>query len=288
VTALWFLQAGALSESKAKLEESIIQLDKTKAQIVAVQASADEQKLALMAECVKLEETTAIEVEKMNKIKGEVDAVVQTISDENATLALLKEENNDLPGELISLQEAKTDAEEKLRPMQQSEEAIKATRVSLEKQLAQRNSFNGGLQADLNALREKREAIQRKYEERSAELLKKVERPPWLYYGDKTRVAVMNVRPSMTGVFLPLGVDKGVKRGMEFLVRRINAATPTKRSWRFKLKIVQSDYCFAVIMPEFGDQNIPIRSGEEVELERSGNLAFEKVETEEKGSDDVP
>ena len=115
-------------------------------------------------------------------------------------------------------------------------------------------------------------------------LEKSIERPPWLYYGDKTRIKVINVRPSMTGVFLPLGFGDGVKRDMEFLVRRIDSTVPTKRSWRFKLKIVQSDYCFAVIMPEFGDQNIPIRSGEEVELERSGNLVREELENEEKAT----
>jgi hypothetical protein len=82
----------------------------------------------------------------------------------------------------------------------------------------------------------------------------------------------------MTGVFLPLGIGEGVKRDMEFLVRRPDSSAQTKRSWRFKLKIVQSDYSFAVILPEYGDQNIPMRAGEEIEMERSGNIAREKSE----------
>ena len=161
---------------------------------------------------------------------------------------------------------------------------MKGERTDLDDRLADGRTSNDELQAKLSVLKDKRDAIRRNYEERSAKLREKIEEPPWVYYGDKTRTKVMNVRPSMTGVFLPLGVGDGVKRGMEFLVRRSAPPAPTLKSWRFKLKIVQSDYSFAVIMPEFGDQDIPMRAGEAVEMERSGNLAAEESEEEEDAS----
>jgi len=288
VSVLWFLQAGALSESKDELDALIVQVKQKQGKITLVENALKEVKVNLLQECQKLEEETETVKEEISKIEGEVNALTQSISDENSTLALLTEESKSLPEELTKVRAAHAAAQRKLPPLQESENVIKETKSSLDKQLAEITAANDRLQAELNGLRDNREAIRLKYEERSAELRKSIEKPPWLYYGDKTRVKVMNVRPSMTGAFLPLGFGDGVKRGMEFLVRRIDSSSPTKRSWRVKLKIVQSNYCFAVILPEYGDQNISLRSGEEVELERSGNLVFEETENDEKATAETP
>ncbi|MGE4551180.1 MAG: hypothetical protein AAEJ57_07300 [Opitutales bacterium] len=276
VTLLWVLQHGAVTERKAEFDALVTQLQATKRKTTAVEAETNATKANLLPEIAKLEEEDGVVSEEMNKVKAQVDALAKAIADEEANLALIVEENSALPEQVLQLTTAKGQAEAVLAPLQQEEAAIKADRAVMENQLAEIRSSTGELQNQLNALREERETLRRQYEERSAELHEAIDEPPWIYYGDKARTKVMNVRPSMTGVFLPLGVGEGVKRGMEFLVRRLDPPSQTKRSWRFKLKIVQSDYSFAVIMPEFGDQNIPIRAGEEVEMERSGNIALEK------------
>ncbi len=276
VTSLWVLQRGAVTERKAELDELVTQLQATKQKTTAVEAETNATKAKLLMEIAKLEEEDGVVSEEMNQVKVQVVALAKAIADEEANLALIVEENAALPEQVLQLTTAKGQAEVVLAPLQQEEAAIKADHAVVEKQLAELRSSTGELQNQLNALREERETLRRQYEERSTELQEAIDEPPWIYYGDKTRTKVMNVRPSMTGVFLPLGVGEGVKRGMEFLVRRLDPSSQTKRSWRFKLKIVQSDYSFAVIMPEFGDQDIPIRAGEEVEMERSGNIALEK------------
>ena len=276
MTVLWVLQRGAVTERKAELDELVTQLQATKQKTTAVEAETNATKAKLLMEIAKLEEEDGVVSEEMNQVKAEVDALAKAIADEEANLALIVEENTALPEQVLQLTTAKGQAEAVLAPLQQEEAAIKADHAVVEKQLGEIRSSTGELQNQLNALREERETLRRQYEERSAELREAIDEPPWIYYGDKVRTKVMNVRPSMTGVFLPLGVGEGVKRGMEFLVRRLDPPSQTKRSWRFKLKIVQSDYSFAVIMPEFGDQDIPIRAGEEVEMERSGNIAIEK------------
>jgi len=278
VTVLWVLQRGAVTERKAERDELVTQLQATKQKTTAVEAETNATKAKLLLEIAKLEEEDGVVSEEMNKVKAEVDALAKAIADEEANLALIVEEYSALPEQVLQLTTAKGQAEAVLAPLQQEEASIKADHAVVEKQLGEIRSSTGELQNQLNALREERETLRRQYEERSAQLHEAIDEPPWIYYGDKVRTKVMNVRPSMTGVFLPLGVGKGIKQGMEFLVRRLDPPSQTKRSWRFKLKIVQSDYSFAVIMPEFGDQDIPIRAGEEVEMERSGNIAIEKPE----------
>ena len=166
--------------------------------------------------------------------------------------------------------------------MQQEAATIKADRATLEPALAEHRAANDDLQAKLAALQAERESVQSQYDEKSAKLRLRIEEPPWIYYGSKTTVKPSNVRPSMTGLFLPMGFGDGLKIGMEFLVRRLEPTLDSKRSWRFKMKLVQADHSFAVIMPEFGDQSIPLRAGEELEMERSGDLAIEPNDEEAK------
>ena len=278
VTALWVLQQGEVTLRKAELDDIEAKLKATKDKTTAVEAETNATKATLIQETNKLEEEDKAVTEEMNLLKTQADALAKAIADEEANLALIVEENAALPQQVLDLTTAKGQAEAALAPLKQEEGEIKAEHAMVEKELADVRAATGELQSQLDALREERETLRRLYEERSAELRERIDEPPWVYYGNKVRTKIMNVRPSMTGVFLPLGVGEGVKRGMEFLVRRPDSSAQTKRSWRFKLKIVQSDYSFAVILPEFGDQDIPLRAGEEIEMERSGNIAREKPE----------
>ncbi len=278
VTALWVLQQGEITLRKAELDDIETKLQATKDKTRAVEADSNATKATLIQETNKLEEEDTAVTEEMNTLKTQADALTKAIADEEANLALIVEENAALPQQVLDLTTAKGQADAALAPLQQEEGEIKAEHAIVEKELADVRASTGELQGQLDALRQERETLRRLYEERSAELRERIDEPPWVYYGNKVRTKIMNVRPSMTGVFLPLGIGEGVKRDMEFLVRRPDSSAQTKRSWRCKLKIVQSDYSFAVILPEFGDQGIPMRTGEEIEMERSGNIAREKPE----------
>ncbi len=280
VTALWVLQQGEVTLRKAELDDIEAKLKAAKDKTRAVEADSNATKATLIQETNQLEEEDKAVTEEMNTLKTQADALAKAIADEEANLALIVEENAALPQQVLDLTSAKGQAEAALAPLKQEEGEIKAEHAMVEKELADVRASTGELQSQLDALQQERETLRRLYEERSAELRERIDEPPWVYYGNKVRTKIMNVRPSMTGVFLPLGIGEGVKRDMEFLVRRPDSSAQTKRSWRFKLKIVQSDYSFAVILPEYGDQNIPMRAGEEIEMERSGNIAREKSEEE--------
>ncbi len=288
MVVLWFIQGGALAERKKEFDDLVSQLSETQLKTTVVEASMKEEKGILLKECTELEEEDGVVTEEMNKLRGQMDALGKVIAEEEAKLAAVNQESADLPDRLAALQLSLGEAQGKLAPFQKVADELKAKRAGLDQKLLAVRPVIDDLQTKLGALQDEREAIRRDYEKRSSVLRERIEEPPWVYYGDKVRTKVMNVRPSMTGVFLPVGVGSGVKRGMEFLVRRLNPATPTKRSWRLKLKIVQSDYSFAVIMPEFGDQDIPVQAGEEVELERSGNLAREDEENDQETPDETP
>ncbi|MBG30121.1 MAG: hypothetical protein CMI31_08985 [Opitutae bacterium] len=280
VTALWVLQQGEVTLRKAELDDIEAKLKAAKDKTRAVEADSNATKATLIQETNQLEEEDKAVTEEMNTLKTQADALAKAIADEEANLALIVEENAALPQQVLDLTSVKGQAEAALAPLKQEEGEIKAEHAMVEKELADVRASTGELQSQLDALQQERETLRRLYEERSAELRERIDEPPWVYYGNKVRTKIMNVRPSMTGVFLPLGIGEGVKRDMEFLVRRPDSSAQTKRSWRFKLKIVQSDYSFAVILPEYGDQNIPMRAGEEIEMERSGNIAREKSEEE--------
>ncbi|MFP6899883.1 MAG: hypothetical protein VCA36_03000 [Opitutales bacterium] len=275
VTALWFLQGGAVAERRNELQELEAKLEKAERNKAAVEAASKEEKARLVQECSKLEDEDGVVTDEMNGIRSQVNAVDRAISDENATLAVMQQETVQLPDRLLQLRAELGQAQGQLNPLQQEEATLKADRATLENELAAHRATNDEQQAKLAALREERASIQSQYDQKSGKLRLKIQEPPWIYYGDKTTTKPSNVRPSMTGLFLPLGYGDGLKIGMEFLVRRLDPTLENKRSWRFKMKLVQADHCFAVIMPEFGDQDIPMRAGEELEMERSGDLASE-------------
>ena len=279
VVAMWYLQGGTVTDYQNQLAAKNAALEANRTKIEFVQSEAKKEKDVFLKDCESLENQDRVVTEELKKLKDELAALDQTIEDEKGNLEAIKANSTDLPDKLTTLQETLKQAQNDIEPLREDNATIEDERANLDKQLADLQTVNGDLQAKLNALRADRAAIQENYDKRSRILFNQIEKPPWLYYGDKTQIKVMNVRPSMTGVFLDMGMQDGVKPGMEFLVRRLNPPTPTMRSWRFKVtQIFQDDYCFAVIMPDFGDQDIRLQADEEVQLERSGNLAKRKLD----------
>lgn len=283
---MWFLQGGTVTDFQNQLAAKNTALESNRTKIAFVQSEAKKEKDIFLKDCESLENQDRVVTEELNKLQDELAALEQTIEDEKENLEAIKANSTDLPKKLDALNETLQQVQNDFTPLKEDNATIEEDRVNLDKQLADLQTVNGDLQAKLNALRADRAAIQDSYDKRSSILFNQIEKPPWLYYGDKTQIKVMNVRPSMTGVFLDLGLHDGVKPGMEFLVRRLNPPMPTMRSWRFKVtQIFQDDYCFAVIMPEFGDQDIRLQADEEVQLERSGNLAKPKPPDEKPAQD---
>ncbi len=160
---------------------------------------------------------------------------------------------------------------ERLEPLKKNANGIAATRKGLEDKLSDVQNENKTLQAKLDKLIFAREQILVDFRDREKFYRGSIKTPPWIYYADKLNVTVTNARPSGAGVFLPVGFQDGMKKGMEFLVRRTAPNAPSRRSRRLRATLVQSNYCFAEEIPGFGDTNVFLQVDEKIEIERSGD-----------------
>jgi len=163
----------------------------------------------------------------------------------------------------------------RLEPLNTAKDAIAATRKGLEEELASIQKENQTLQTKLDKLILDREQILVDFRDREKFYRDIIKAPPWIYYADKLNVTVTNARPSGSGVFLPLGYEDGMKKGMEFLVRRTSPNAPSRRSRRLRATLVQSNYCFAEEIPGFGEPTVFLQVDEKIEIERSGDSTKE-------------
>ena len=73
------------------------------------------------------------------------------------------------------------------------------------------------MQAELSALKKKRDIAEESYQNRRKTLLEDVQVPPHIYYGDQIEVSVDNVAPSGKGIFISKGHEDGFRDSMKFL-----------------------------------------------------------------------
>ncbi len=221
--------------------------------------------------------------EKVDFLKSELAKVTEE----------LKEAEMKSEGLFPSRQEVQSklaEANGRLEPLKTNANEIANTRKGLEEELASVQKINQTLQSKLDKLIFAREQILVDFREREKFYRDSIKTPPWIYYADKLNVTVTNVRPSGVGVFLPVGYQDGMKKGMEFLVRRTAPNAPSSRSRRLRATLVQSNYCFAEEIPGFGEPHLFLQVDEKIEIERSGDSMQEELEVgmEEKEVDSSP
>ena len=161
--------------------------------------------------------------EKLEFLQAEEEKVGKEIEE-------TEKEGIDLGQVRLDVQAKVADTKIRLEPLQRNADELAAQRKALEEELAGVRMGNQTLQTQLDKLVAKRDEILVDFREREKFYRKTIKIPPWFYYGDKFNLAVTNARPSGTGVFLPIGIENGVKGGMEFLARRIDPTAPGRRS----------------------------------------------------------
>ena len=219
--------------------------------------------------------------EKVDFLKSELAKVAEELKDAEV-------ESDALVPSRLDIQSKLAEVNARLEPLKTNANGIVATRQGLEEELGGVQKDNQALQSKLDKLIFAREQILGDFREREKFYRKSIKIPPWIYYADKMSVTVTNARPSGVGVFLPVGYQDGMKKGMEFLVRRTAPDAPSRRSRRLRATLVQSNYCFAEEIPGFGEANVFLQVDEKIEIERSGDSTKEDVSTFGKEVDSSP
>ena len=237
---------------------------------------AEDENASIIAIAAVLRETTG-----HREVKDEAEAALKESEEKLEFLQAEEEkvgkeieetekEGIDLGQVRLDVQAKVADTKIRLEPLQRNADELAAQRKALEEELAGARMENQTLQAQLDKLVAEREEILVDFREREKFYREIIKTPPWIYYGDKLNVSVTNARPSGGGVFLPIGYQDGLKSGMEFLARRIDPTAPSRRSCRLRATLVQLNYCFAEEIPGFGEPDLFLRTGENLEIERSG------------------
>ena len=219
--------------------------------------------------------------EKVDFLESELAQVAEELKEAEA-------ESEELVPSRLDAQSKLAEVNARLEPLKANANGISATRQGLEEELGGVQKDNQALQTKLDKLIFAREQILVDFREREKFYRDSIKTPPWIYYADKMNVTVTNARPSGAGVFLPVGYQDGMKKGMEFLVRRTAPDAPSRRSRRLRATLVQSNYCFAEEIPGFGEANVFLQVDEKIEIERSGDSTKEDVSTFGKEVDSSP
>ena len=201
--------------------------------------------------------------EKLEFLKKEQDEVSTKIEE-------AAEKGTELGQVRLDVQTQLAATKTNLEPLQRNAEELAVQRKAIEQELNGVRATTQTLQSQLDKLTDQREGILVDFREREKFYRETIKTPPWFYYGDKLNLAVTNARPSGVGVFLPIGFQNGIKKGMEFLVRRIDPTALCRRSRRLRATLVQSNYCFAEEIVGFGEPGLFLRANEKLEIERSG------------------
>ena len=219
--------------------------------------------------------------EKVDFLESELAKVAEELKEAEA-------ESEELVLSRLDVQSKLAEVNARLEPLKANANGISATRQGLEEELGGVQKENQALQAKLDKLIFAREQILVDFRDREKFYRESIKTPPWIYYADKMNITVTNARPSGAGVFLPVGYQDGMKKGMEFLVRRTAPGAPSRRSRRLQATLVQSNYCFAEEIPGFGEANVFLQVDEKIEIERSGDSTQEDVSTFGKEVDSSP
>ena len=274
------LAGGAFGFVPGIVREKENRRDERNGAIIALKGKmAEDENASIIAIAAVLRETTG-----HREVKDEAEAALKESEEKLEFLQAEEEkvgkeieetekEGIDLGQVRLDVQAKVADTKIRLEPLQRNADELAAQRKALEEELAGVRMGNQTLQTQLDKLVAKRDEILVDFREREKFYRKTIKIPPWFYYGDKLNLAVTNARPSGTGVFLPIGIENGVKGGMEFLARRIDPTAPSRRSRRLRATLVQSNYCFAEEIPGFGEPGISLRAGENLEIERSGETS---------------
>ena len=102
-------------------------------------------------------------------------------------------------------------------PLVEKESALKKELQELNKELEVVNNAKKSIDSDFAVLDKKREVAEEIYKSEREKLLKEIQVPQSIYYGDTIEVSIDNIVPSGAGFFSNVGINEGFREGMSFL-----------------------------------------------------------------------
>ena len=151
------------------------------------------------------------------KLKEEAEITLLKENDLSARNTKLIKELESVRKELAEHIEKTTDKRMQGEPIRLEVEKARLELKEVEEQNKKVKSMRDQLDAELSALRTRREVAQRSYQEEKDKLLSEIERPPYHYFGDELEINVLSVSPSGTGIFIEDGIKSGFRNEFRYL-----------------------------------------------------------------------
>ena len=123
----------------------------------------------------------------------------------------------------------------------------------IEEQNKKVKSMRDQLDAELSALRTRRDVAQRSYQEEKERLLSEIERPPYHYFGDELEINVLSVSPSGAGIFIEDGIKSGFRDEFKYLAYEQNEPD---QHFYLKASLVQKELTFLEFDHDYREKSV--------------------------------
>lgn len=187
------------------------------------------------------------------------------VSKRKELLAELNSIKNELNDQQLRIQEAQA----KRDPISLKKENLSEEIKKLEDENKEVRKSRDTLNADLSALKVRRNIAKESYISEKDELLSYIERPPYHYYGDELEINVLSISPSGSGVFVENGLNSGFRDDFEYLAYE---QSQPNRLFYLKASLVQKELTFLAFEQGFRQEATSfIQADQKLFLIRSGD-----------------
>lgn len=261
-------------------QENFVSFD---AKIKKVEKSRDEASLALEIDKNKSSDLINGLFRERGKRRLEIEDALSNAEKlkEESELILFKEKDlNERNTKFLNeLSKVREDFKEQLKsteakraegaPLREQTQLLTEELSLLESENQKQKAERDNLEAELSALKTRRDVATRTFEDEKSRLLNEIERPPYHYYGDEVEIDIMSVSPSGAGLFIHDGYKTGFRDDFKYLAYELNAPD---RLFYLQAKLVQKGLTFLEFIDSFRKEAPDlIRGGQKLFLIRTGD-----------------
>jgi len=190
----------------------------------------------------KLRLSTEETITSTESIRQEIDFIIPQKADLEKKLDQLTQDFSKIEQDLQDQKKKNMERKEQDLPTKMSMELINKEFDEIKVLLTTKNKEKSSLEAELSALKKKRDIAEESYQNRRKTLLEEVQVPPHIYYGDQIEVTVENIAPSGKGIFISKGYEDGFRDSMKFLASAESGIE--KKYFLLQTVIVQKNLSF--------------------------------------------
>jgi hypothetical protein len=214
---------------------------------------------------LEIEETQA----PAEKLKEEAEIILLKENDLSERNTKLIKELEPVRKELAEQTERTSEKRKQGDPIRLEVEKARSELKEIEEQNKKVKSMRDQLDAELSALRTRREVAQRSYQEEKERLLSEIERPPYHYFGDELEIDVLSVSPSGAGIFIEDGIKSGFRDDFKYLAYEQNEPD---QYFYLKASLVQKELTFLEFDHDYREKaSSSIRPDQKLFLIRTGD-----------------